>query len=117
MVGTKLLKVYHLLHEKLTPFSVLKSGWEWSGKGKASFYFIVGKKELPHLEVRSGPPLKLKEFVEDFKRKNKDTFVKEGRIYATIKTRYPHLEEYVREVLRVDYVAERIAKVISMQVA
>ncbi len=114
VVGTKLLKVYHFIQEKLTPFAVLKSGWEWSGESNAIFYFILGKKELPHLEIREGPPLKLTEFVEDFKRKNKDTFVKENRIYARIKIKHPRLEEYVWDVLRMEYLTERIAKVQSV---
>lgn len=116
VVGTKLLKVYHFIQEKLAPFSVLKSGWEWSGAGNAVFYFILGKKELPHLEIREGPPLKLTEFVENFKRKNKDTFVKEGRIYATLKMKHPRLEDYVKDILRMEYLTERILKVHSVQI-
>ncbi len=116
VVGTKLVKAYNLLQEKLTPFTVLKSGWEWSGEGQALFYFILGKRELPHLEIREGPPLKLTEFVEDFKRKNRDTFVKEGRIYARIAREHPLLKDYIRDLLLMEYFTERVSKVQSVQI-
>ncbi len=111
VVGTKLLKVFEFLKGKLIPFSLVKSGWE-GVKGKdAQFYFLLAKKELPHTEIRSGPPLELKEHVARFRKEHRDTLVKEGKIYAKVKVEFPRVEDLVKAVLKGKYVQERVGKV------
>ena len=114
VVGTKLLKTYLYLQKKLNPFLPLKSGWEWNGR--AIFYFILEKKELAPEEIRSGPPMNLKHFVDDFKKKNQATFVKEGRIYARIPVAHPKLKDFIQRALRDAYVKERIRRVHDIKV-
>ncbi len=121
VVGTKLLKVFDFMQGKLAAFSIVKSDWEWEnspGSGKeAQFYFILARKELPHLEIRSGPPLNLKEHVDNFKKEHKDTFMKEGKIYAQVKLPYPKLDDFVKALLKEEYVKERVRKVRKVEFA
>src|SRR3989344_2774394 len=111
VVGTKLVKVFEFLRGKLASFLIVKSGWEWENGKEAQFYFVLAKKELPHMEIRTGPPLKLQEHVDHFKKEHKDTFVKEGKIYANVKVEYPRLDDFVKVLLKEKYLLEKMKKV------
>ncbi|MDO8657045.1 MAG: CCA tRNA nucleotidyltransferase [Nanoarchaeota archaeon] len=116
VVGTKLVKVFEFLRGKLADFSIIRSGWEWEHGKEALFYFIFAKKELPPVEIRSGPPLNLKEHVDHFKKEHKDTFVKEGKIYANVKVLYPKLDDFVQVSMKDKYVLEKIKKVNEIKI-
>ncbi len=116
VVGTKLLKVFHHVEKRLKPFSIVRSGWEWTKGKNASFYFLLAKKELLHTEIRAGPPVELKEHVARFRKEHKDTFVKEGKIYANVKVEFPRLEDLVKAVLKEKYVGERVKKVKEIKI-
>ncbi len=114
-VGAKLLKVFEFLREKLQIFGLLQDGWAWDKGSEALFYFVAKKKELPETEVRAGPPLKMTEFVDDFKKKNKNTFEENGRIKATVKVEHPKLKDFVNVLLKNEYVKERIKGIKKME--
>ena len=114
-VGAKLLKVFEFLREKLQIFGLLQDGWAWDKGSEALFYFVAKKKELPESEVRIGPPLKMKEFVDDFKKKNKNTFEEGGRIKANVKVEHPQLKDFVNVLLKNEYVKERIKGIKKME--
>src|SRR3989344_3935006 len=116
VVGAKLLKVFGFLRERLQAFDVTQGGWVWDKEQEAMFYFVVKKKELPEFEIRVGPPLKMKEFVADFKKKNKNTFVDGGRIKAKVKVEYPKLNDFVKALVKEEYVKERVEKVMKVEV-
>ncbi|MEW5896592.1 MAG: CCA tRNA nucleotidyltransferase [Nanoarchaeota archaeon] len=113
VVGTKLFKAFEFIEKKLRPFGIKKSGWEWSGEpiSPAVMYFILAKRELPKLEIKQGPPLNMKPFVQDFKRKNKDTFEEKGRIFARVKVKHPVVNDYLNELLKDSYIKERAGKI------
>jgi tRNA nucleotidyltransferase (CCA-adding enzyme) len=106
VVGAKLLKVFTHLKRELMRYIIVKADWEWE-----KLYFIVKEKKLPAMEIRQGPPIKLKEFVKDFKKKNKNAFVKNGKIAAKVEVMHPKLEDFVKHALKHPYVQERIKKV------
>jgi tRNA nucleotidyltransferase (CCA-adding enzyme) len=110
-VGAKLLKVFEFMKEKLKPFAVTHSGWQWNKGDEAIFYVVAKKKELPEYEVRVGPPLKLKEYVADFKKKYKNAFVEGGRMKAKVKVENPKLKDFANAILKDEYVQERVGKV------
>jgi len=106
VVGVKILKVFGHLQQKLAPFGVTDAGWEWNEK--AILYFKLRKKELPAVMIHSGPPLALTDHVADFKRKNKETFIENGRIMAPVKVLHPKLADFVEALLQDTYIQERI---------
>ena len=102
-------KVNYAGHPEKSKFEIKQSGWDWDKK--AVFYFFLAKKLLPEEEIRPGPPLKLKEFVKDFKKKNKNTFESDGKIMAKIKVEFPSLENQVKNCLKEEYFKEKIKAV------
>src|SRR3989344_5685574 len=115
-VGGKLLKVFEFLREKMHAFGLVHGGWTWDKGQEVLFYFVAKKKELPSEEIRVGPPLKLKEYVEDFKKKNKNTFEEKGRMMAKVKVENPKLKDFVNALLKNEYVTERVEKIKKMEV-
>ena len=111
VVGSKLLKAFQFLEQHLTAFEIKKSGWDWN-----KYYFFLGKRELPKVIIRPGPPLNLKPFVNDFKKKNKDNFVKDSKIYAKIKVQHPKLDDYLAQLLKNKYVQEKIKKITKISI-
>ncbi len=111
VVGMKLLKVYDFLKKRLSPFSLQESGWDWDAGEEAWFYFFLKKKMLPAVEERKGPPLELQEGVAAFRKKYKKTFVRDGKIMATVAFLHPGLKSFVAEALKDPYVQERIRQV------
>jgi len=116
VVGMKLLKAFEFIKEKLQGFTVRHSGWDWDTGKRAVFYFVVKKKELPEYEIRLGPPLKMKPYVEDFKKKYKNTFEEKGKIKAKVKAEHPKLKDFVNALLKEEYVKERVKGVKKMEV-
>ena len=116
VVGVKLLKAFGFLEKELEPFGLKFSEWDWGQKRKADFYFVVKNKELPEFEVRSGPPLKLKDYVKDFKKKNKNTFTKNGKIFAKIKVKHRKLSSFVKNSVNDDYFKEKVNEVVKINV-
>src|SRR3989338_875841 len=106
IIGAKLLKAYHFLEKLLQPITIKKSCWDWN-----SMYFILEQKELPSEKIRKGPPMNLPENVLDFKKKNKNTFVKDGEIYAKIKTPFPKLDDFSKHLITEKYVTEKVKKI------
>jgi len=111
VIGAKLLKAFDFLKQELAPFGVEKADWEFLPA--TVFYFVLAKEELSPIATRPGPPLKLKEFVADFKKKNKDTFTKDGRIYAQVKVTHPQLADFLQFIIKKRYFKEKVASVVS----
>src|SRR3989344_3673006 len=106
VVGGKVLKVFHFLQQKLAPFGISKALWE-----ENTMYFVLDKKELPATLIRNGPPLTLPYHVKEFKKKNKQTFIKDGKIYATIAVPYPHIEDFANHLLQEEYIKKKVKKI------
>jgi len=101
VVGGKLRKSFEFIQNELNQFGITESDWYWKEEeNTAVFYFVLKNKELPESIIRTGPPLRLKEFVADFQKKNKDTFIKDNHLFARIKTPYPKLEGFIKNLLK-----------------
>ena len=111
VVGVKLLKAFEFLKDGLSAFKVKKCGWDWDGEDKAEFYFVLKDNKIPEFAVRNGPPLKLAEHVKHFKKVNKNTFIKDNKLFAKIKVEHPLLDDFVKDLLSQKYLKERIKKV------
>ncbi len=111
IVGSKLLKVFEFLSGKITSneFKIIEKEWRW-GKD-VMFWFIVYAKELEEYKRHEGPMVKSKRHVESFKQKHKETFVIGKRVYAKVKRKYIRIEELTKDLVKDDYVKERMEKV------
>jgi len=110
VVGSKLLKAFNYLKKELDSFIVKKAGWEWEEKD-AVFYFLLAKEILPEFEIRLGPPTEMKDFVKQFKKKNKLTYIEKDRVMAKIKNKHQNLDKFVNNLLKQDYFTERVGSV------
>ncbi|MFC1801605.1 CCA tRNA nucleotidyltransferase [Nanoarchaeota archaeon] len=112
IVGAKLLKVFVFLRKRLKEFSVLESGWDWDEEKKAVFWYLVKEKEIDKYELRWGPPISLKKRVRDFKKVHKKTFEDKNRVCAKVARKYTKLKDYIKNVIKDEYVKERVKKIV-----
>lgn len=80
IAGSKLLKFYKFLIKDTDKFfEIYSKNFEYLDQDFAYYYFVLKKKNERILE---GPPLKLKDAVENFKKEHKETFIKNDRVYC-----------------------------------
>jgi len=115
VVGAKLLKVFKHLRKDFKKYSLADSGWEWSPGEKAKLYYLMKIKERPSVEVRTGPPLKFKEHVKEFKKRNKQSYQENDQIMAKVKVVHPKLKDFTKNVIKHNYVKEKIVKVAKIE--
>lgn len=86
IAGSKLLKFYrHLRDETGRSFDIKDSGFEYSGKKTALYYFAVKNKgEI----IKKGPKVKDKDNVRKFRKMHPSAFNKKGRVYAREKIKF-----------------------------
>ncbi|MBI4980172.1 CCA tRNA nucleotidyltransferase [Candidatus Woesearchaeota archaeon] len=111
VVGSQLVKAFEFIQKRLKVFGVQSSGWDWDKSKEAVFYFFTTKDKQPLYELRAGPPLELKEYVIDFRKRHKDTFEKDGKIWAKIKVEHTELGEFVKHLVKEGYVKERVGNI------
>jgi len=113
VVGCKLLKTFEYIAKRLekNDFKVLEKEWEWSIKSKAVFYFIIKNEKLSKTKKWFGPPLKVKPYVKEFKKKHKKTFVEGKRIAAYVKRKFMKVEELIKSLKKDDYIKEKVRKI------
>lgn len=80
VAGSKLIKFYkHLESEISKLFVVKKSGFDYSEKSEGRCFFVVKSKgEI----ILNGPEIFEREHVSSFKKKHKNLFIKNKRVYA-----------------------------------
>lgn len=114
VVGAKILKVFELISAKLkeNDFKAYNSGWEWDKKSKALLWFELDAKELAKTRIMAGPPVKIKKHYENFRKKHKKNFEKNGRVFAEVKREYTDAEKFIKEIINERYVEERVKSII-----
>jgi tRNA nucleotidyltransferase (CCA-adding enzyme) len=92
IAGTKMKKFSKFLVKSLEKyFDVVDWEFDYSGEKKAELYLIgKAKKEV----VRMGPPLKMEGEVKRFRKVNKNTFVKKGRLWSREKVNFS-MKEFI----------------------
>ncbi|MBS3088357.1 nucleotidyltransferase domain-containing protein [Candidatus Pacearchaeota archaeon] len=83
IAGTKLKKFAGFLSRELEKyFIIMANEFSYSGGKIADVYFVVKTRgEI----IRNGPPVKLIREVREFKKRNRRTFVRSGKIFARVK--------------------------------
>ncbi len=99
IAGAKLKKFYEFLIYKLKKenFSIVSSHFDFNEKSLESRYFFVIKE--PSLEIiMPGPPITIeKKYQDNFKRGWKNTFIKNGRLYAKAKRKFSNFPEFLKQ--------------------
>ncbi len=104
IVGTKMLKVFERIAKQLelNNFNLKSKGWYWNeivgNQAEAYYWFVFKDKVFSKEEERIGPPINRKNFVEIFKKKHKNTYVKNNRICAIVKRKYPNPEAIIAQL-------------------
>lgn len=108
VVGSKIMKAYeHLKRQiKRNQFEIMNTDWEFKKVGQ--LYFVLKKETLSEIQIIRGPPINTKEGCTNFKKKHKQTYVEDGRLFAKEKRKYRHAKDLVKEILKDKYVIERV---------
>jgi len=93
IAGSKLLKFYkHLDNETGKFFEIKNKGFNYNGKKSARYFFVVkNRKEI----FVKGPSTKDKKNLTKFKKKHKNTYVKNGGAYAKEKIKFD-IKEFIK---------------------
>lgn len=110
VAGSKLLKVYQFIKQKLgeKEFKLKDLGWRWDKEKDALFWFIVDKKKLSAYQIREGPPKKEKIYVEYFKKRHPKTFVKGRKVYAREKRDFREADKLISALIEDGYVKDKV---------
>lgn len=110
VIGSKLLKAFDFIRKNLddNEFKIKESDWKWDKRNKSLFWFIIASKPLDEFVERQGPPLKAKKFVEDFKKKHKNTFIKRDRIWAKDRREFIEPKKLVKFLIKDKYLKEKV---------
>lgn len=101
IVGSKLLKAYEFIRDKLNEdFEIKKSSWFWNNK--IIFWYNTKIDELPEYKRHYGPPIGDEINLEKFKEKwnDKKLFSENGRVYVNIKRKHTKLKPYLNELVK-----------------
>ncbi len=110
IAGSKLLKFYNYLANSMSKyFDIKEKEFYYKDSQDADCFFVVKKKDK--LEIK-GPPISKKEYVKNFKRGHRHTFVKSKIIYAREKINF-NIKDFIRlwseksiEIIKSMYVTE-----------
>ncbi|MBI2102040.1 CCA tRNA nucleotidyltransferase [Candidatus Woesearchaeota archaeon] len=113
VVGGKLLKIYEFLVAGLKKhgFSMIRSDWEWDKKNDSIMYFLLDKKPLSRTVQIEGPPIKIKQHAEHFRKIHKKTFAKNGKIFAIGQREFVKPEDLMKKLVKDEFVRERCSSI------
>lgn len=113
VIGTKILKCFEAIQKQLilNEFTVLDSNWKWDKKSTSFMYFIIKEKKLSETFERMGPPNEKKQALIAFKKMNKNTFLKKGRIYANVKRKILTPTDFIIDLIKKDFIKEKVKKI------
>jgi len=113
VVGGKLLKAFDFIKGK-----IIKEGWKikeskWHWNDKIIFYYVSEKKELSKEVIHYGPPKKLIENVNMFKKKwkNYKIFEDNSRVYVKLKRKNTKISSFVKDLINDKYFKNLVEKI------
>ncbi|MCX6748988.1 MAG: hypothetical protein NT076_05285 [Candidatus Pacearchaeota archaeon] len=94
IAGSKLKKFFGFVERGLEKnFSIEKKDFEYDNKKEATLYFKIKAKSNI---IVNGPPIEKADNLEKFKEKHKNTFIKNGKIYAKEQVKMS-VKEFLKE--------------------
>ena len=108
VIGTKVMKIKEFLEASLekNDFNVNSSFWEFDPE-KSRMLFSIKNETLSEKKIHKGPEKNMKIHVDNFKKKYKDAYTKEGVFYANVKRKYTLPENFIKAIISDKYVAEK----------
>jgi len=112
VIGAKVMKCFEHIekHLKKNDFDILESGWEFDSE-ESLLYYIIKKEKLSDRIIVRGPPVRVRMNARMFKSKHKKVFEKKGRLYAEEKREYKTPDKLVKDLVKEDYVKQRVKKI------
>lgn len=114
VVGTKLLKAFLFMKERLEyyGFVISVADWHWEDYKHAYFWFVVPKESLSSTKIHSGPPEDRQKDVVEFKKKyGRSAYKKDERWYATVERKYTSADALLKDLCEAIYIKERTRKI------
>ena len=110
IVGSKLLHAFESIGKQLelNGFEIADSGWHWDKK--AYFWYNLKRMKIPKEYIHDGPPVKAKPNFEQFTKKYRKTFVKNGRVYAKVNRQFTDAKKMVTAIMKIDFVKKNFRK-------
>jgi tRNA nucleotidyltransferase (CCA-adding enzyme) len=113
IVGSKLLKAFEYIKEKIIKESwkIKESNWIWNKK--IIFYYIVEREKLSKEIIHYGPPKKLIDNAVQFRKKWKNYKVYENndRVYVKLKRKFVKVNLFVKNLIKDKYLKNLIRKI------
>lgn len=114
ILGAKCLKVFEYLNDqlKMFDFRIVGKGWRFDKKKRSALmWFAFGKEPLEPVFIHEGPPIRIMEHAERFRKKYRTIFEKNKRLHARVKRRFVLPEKLIRHLVESEYVKTRIRNV------
>ena len=108
-----MLKAFNYIKQNLIDngFQVIGSDMVWDRKSKALFYYTLRSIELPKTVELTGPPLRIRQHVLLFKKKHKNTFVRNKRVFAVENRKFTNASALVKTVIKNPNVKDNITNI------
>lgn len=100
VMGAAILHKYETIRKELLSnrFKIKKSGWSW--RKEAMLWFYISKQLPSKYTTIKGPSAKNEVHAARFRKKHSKAAEKHGRLYASVKTRFPTPKALVKHILR-----------------
>jgi len=110
-IGGKLNSLFNKIKKQiiLNEFKIVKANWIWNDK--VYFWFKLKSNTLPNLEIIKGPPISNKKHLDNFKKKHKETFVKNNIIYAKEKRKISNIKDFISYLIKNKYIKKEVASI------
>ena len=113
VAGAKMLKAFHFIEQNLVfhGFKVVESDMLWHSKDASLFYYALESDKLPETKEVIGPPVKIKLHAELFRKKHKNTFEKNSRLYAKENRKYSSARDLIKYIVNASNVKDNLKSI------
>jgi len=111
VIGAKVMKCFEHIerHLRRNEFCILECGWEFDPE-ESLLYYIIRKEKLSDKIIIKGPPIRVRKNARMFRSKHKEVFEKKGRLYAKEKRKYNTPKELLKDLIKEEYIKQRVRK-------
>jgi tRNA nucleotidyltransferase (CCA-adding enzyme) len=112
VAGAKMLKAFHFIEQKLifNGFKIIESDMLWHFNS-ALFYYTLENDKLSKTVEISGPPIKIKHHADLFKKKHKKAKIKNKKLFAIEKRKYPDAKNLMKNLIKISNVKDNVKSI------